>query len=387
MKKLFFILLFISNLLSTETALEDLYMQKKSNKTKIEKGYLNSLNYYYGYTVKQDLDKAKELFILNDDDEFMKIYSLKIKELIDNKIKPDEKTGLEVLKDSYFEYKKTNGENIEDIEKLIYNWYKNKDEIKVSSDGKFKIIKSASNILESKYYPIEMHDRLNLFEIITPKDTLKFYNGESNVYITNFDIINNKLLYDIVEDRYNPVILVDLDSFKGKFIGYHFNTLGEDYSSKYIIKRIGKELIIDLKSQALFENGGGSFSFIASFDSNGENFDSQVIDNFLLEWDYIHNTKNFNKFDNLYADSIQYYTKKMFPKKDVVNDKKRLLKKSPNFSQMSKYITSQKLEKNIFKIYYQKKVLINKKESTHYCILIIEIGENNNVTILSEMDN
>lgn len=108
------------------------------------------------------------------------------------------------------------------------------------------------------------------------------------------------------------------------------------------------------------------------------------IKDFLFDWDRAHNSKNFDLFNSLYSDKVNYYRNENENKSYIISDKKKLLKKTQDFNQRSELI---KFEDDILgiKVYYDKHTYYSDKKRTFSSYLIIA-KNNGTFNILEEND-
>lgn len=108
------------------------------------------------------------------------------------------------------------------------------------------------------------------------------------------------------------------------------------------------------------------------------------IKDFLFDWDRAHNSKNFDLFNSLYSDKVNYYRNQNENKLYIISDKKKLLNKTKDFNQRSELI---KFEDDILglKVYYDKHTYYSDKKRTFSSYLII-VKNNDTFNILEEND-
>lgn len=110
------------------------------------------------------------------------------------------------------------------------------------------------------------------------------------------------------------------------------------------------------------------------------------ITNLLLDWDVAHNDKNFGLYDKLYSDKVNYYNSKNFTKMQILEDKIRILKKYPDFKQISVITSKEEISDQIIKVNYEKNTSYSGKNKTYNSYLILNY-KNQQVKIVEENDN
>lgn len=117
---------------------------------------------------------------------------------------------------------------------------------------------------------------------------------------------------------------------------------------------------------------------------NAEDLNNRVND-FLFDWDRAHNNKDFNLFNSLYSDSVNYFKNKNEDKFDILKDKKGLFKKYPDFNQRSEIVKIENLNNNLT-IYYNKYTYYNNQKRAFTSYLILTQKDANSLKILEEND-
>lgn len=376
MKIIFVFLLIISSIFANEYPMTSINLKKQD----VQNRYALGLMYYFGEGKEQNIQKAKEIYQpLNDSSsKFLQIYSQELKSLIDNNIIPDENTVLNAFKSAFKKYKISNNLNeweIKSINEFIISWNNEKQKIKFSPDKKTKIFSYPSSIIE------EAGDRFirrDLIKIENSNQSISFLDEVfDDTYLEEFDFIdNNKILISLTNLSYSNTYLIDINTFIAKLISSGL---------EYKINQINNKSIITIGTWG-YRTQGGRVYYNKSYDENGNKIEIPQLNNFLMEWSYMLNSKNMNNLKNVYSNSVLYYNEKNLSKNSVIKDKERLLKKYPNFNQKTKFFSIEHLSENEYKIYYSKDVIYGKKSETFYSYLVVELI-NDEIFIKEENDN
>lgn len=376
MKIIFILLLFISSVFTKEYPTPSVNLKEQD----IQNEYVLGLMYYFGEGKAQNLIKAKEIYKSLDEtsSKLLQMYSQELKILIDNNIIPDENTALNAFKNAYKKYKTTTNLDVSEVEiiyEFISSWNNEKQKIKFSPDKKTKIFSYPSSIIEDA---ADGFIRKSLIKIENSNESISFLDELFDYsYLAEFDFLtNNKILISFINSNYSNTYLIDLNTFVAKLIGS-----GLDYK----INQINNKPIITIGTWS-YRTQGGRVYYKNSYDENGNKIEIPQLNNFLIEWSYMLNSKNMNTLKNVYSNSVSYYNEKNHSKNSIIKDKERLLKKYPNFNQKTKLFSIEQLSENEYKIYYSKDIVYGKKNETFYSYLIVELI-NDEIFIKEENDN
>lgn len=215
--------------------------------------------------------------------------------------------------------------------------------------------------------------------ILINDDTTLYYQKDQwivtdGIYKLDLVTLENKFITDgnefkiINEGKYKNFLVVN----KHKYLKD-----GGSYDSNFLISPEGKEISAVTSPE--------SYSYYKSKSINQNNGFMNLVQNLIYEWDKAHNNKDINTFNLMYDENLNYYNKKDIKKSLIIEDKKRLLNKFLNFYQSSKILKIENLEKNIYKINYEKNVIYGEQKKTFFSYLIIKII-NDKPIIIEEND-
>lgn len=348
MKILLTTLLFATLALTEVINLKKLEIEHQEQ-NKFNNNYIKGAEYYFGQGKVQDFEKAKAIYKRNNNDSFLSIYSKELEKLINLKIQPNENSGLDLLKKSLNIYKKTNSNDtwhIQYLNNIIKNW-NTSTYFKFSADKRSKVLQYKGDFLFESHADGYLRNSFTEIESPSKKVLFKNFTYNFNYYPEKFIFLDNrKLLIEFSNSRSARTFILDLESFNMKNIGGGFINI-ERFDSKRIINLIYKS----------YHQEGGAFWYTQSYDITGKKIKGTILENFLENYTQAHNTRNLDKLNEYYFDTIHYYNSKRYSKRNVIKDKKRFLKKYKNFNMKTEILGIQQESKNDFIISYTKKVI------------------------------